>query len=130
MAREVLFRGKATETGEWVYGNLASGIYWLDDSTMTVIIPTDVTFYPHCEISEYYLVDPETVGQYVGWEDIKGNKIFEGDILESTTRRLDRRIMISDIYNASGLYIYISEYGYKVVANIWDNPEMLGGKNE
>lgn len=125
MNREVLFRGKTTDTGEWVYGYLASGKHWLDEDSMTVIIPTDGTFYPHCEISEYDLVDPETVGQYVGWEDVKGNKIFEGDILESTTRRSDRRILISDIYNASGLYIYISEYGYEIIGNIWDNLEKI-----
>lgn len=125
MNREILFRGKTIDTGEWAYGYLVTGTNWLDDKSMTIIVPSDVRFYPHCELSEYEIVDPETVGQYVGWKDVKGNKIFEGDILESTRRRDGHRILISDVYNAGGLWIYISEYGYEVIGNIWDNLEKI-----
>ena len=142
MNREVLFRGKTTDTGEWVYGYLASGKHWLDEDSMTVIIPTDGTFYPHCEISEYDLVDPETVGQYTGLKDKNGNKIFEGDIVKLDDY-VKRTFSVTDsevVYNGGmfkvgneanlccSLYtlsdIYFVLRG-EVIGNIWDNLEKI-----
>ncbi len=70
--REVLFRGKRIDNGEWVYGDLYHG---KEDNIFIEYWTVDKEYRP-------YEVDPKTVGQYTGLDDCKDNKIFEGDIVK------------------------------------------------
>ena len=133
--REIIFRGKRIDNGEWVEGYLLMS-EWTDG---VYIITQDEC--NHNAGGSYFdghidEVIPETVGQYTGKKDMTGVKIFEHDVI--TNLYEDDYVCFwdecnyefgikNDQYDCS---LAMASRYITVVGNIHDNPEFLGGIEE
>lgn len=147
--RQILFRGKCTDTGRWYEGqyiHLHKTTYCFKedydrnpDNDIHQIVFEEMSDWglPNRHLRAY--VNPETVGQYTGLTDKNGKKIFEGDVLcfeDSTGRKYYGAVKYGG-WNCDccdGVYGFITEKGLVdmrdysssyIAGNIHDNPELL-----
>lgn len=126
--REILFRGRRTDNGEWVYGYVCR--YGWTGKENTYIVPNYASALYSVE------VDPKTVGQYTGLVDKNGTKIFEDDIILLRSDEEPYQVVFDEscfhVYDSSVCYVMNNFYDYEmeVIGNIYDNPELLGGKED
>ena len=129
MAREILFKAKRTDNGEWV-----EGYYFYNANIKKHCIKTWIC---------YYEVDQETICQYTGLTDKNGKKIWENDVVryydnlanmnkEDLVKWNETHASFVRLHKSKmGLqYLYIDECianRCEVIGNIFDNPELLGG---
>lgn len=134
MQREILFKAKRKDNGEWIEGYL---VEYIQKDTVYINGTSLKTSYifPMNERSELKCLEtrieviPETVSQYTGLDDINGKKIFENDILQGFEEYYDEFVkgMVDlDLYN--GIQLVIKEnschfdyiYDYEVIGNVFD----------
>lgn len=122
MKREIKFRGKRLDNGEWVYGYYVKYNDYSDNIHESIID----------EYGYMYDVDLATVGQYTGLKDKNGKEIYEGDLFHAGYFG-GNDVVLWDKENAR--YIGKTPHGYisyvgrepsaEIVGNIHDHPELI-----
>lgn len=134
--REILFRGKRIDNGEWVQGDLVHVQIKYDDISIVGVAP-------------FIEVDIATIGQFTGLTDKNGTRVFEGDILkiihkyqspfdDDTKEYTDIDVDVVHFddeglcfsYGKSPFLCVVDNVTaeYEVIGNIHDNPELLEEK--
>lgn len=145
MNREILFRGKRIDNGEWVEGQYITDekdsvhayVGYLFGVSNGVVHDTDIVE-----------VIPHTVCRYIGLTDRNGRKIFEGDIVRDifnssvvgSVRYGEYRNAFNDDEHGGHIGFYIEWKEKKdllrkdllywvnnseFIGNIFDNPELM-----
>ena len=125
--REIKFRGKDIDNGEWIYGYYV-GTYknLYQEHTASICKTNGMCFH----------VDHKTVTQYVGENDQNGREVYVGDIVSDYDEGPKYKIEYRRDPNPSFQAIdnngeCIGYYGHwtpslmKVVGNEFDNPKIM-----
>lgn len=127
--REILFRGKRVDNGEWVKGYLICPEFDKSRAYIGYLFPDDDHDLDVAEVAS------STVGRFTGLTDRNCVKIFEGDIVRygDTIHRVvfeqrNGTAYFGLVYAACetlpfGHYQDLKQI--EVIGNIYDNPELL-----
>lgn len=131
--REILFRGKRKDNGEWIYG-----VPITDESTNDAYIITSTAgaslksgINNMCATG--FRIIRNTIGQYTGLTDKNDTRIFEGDVIKHE----GENFIVYWNEECAGFYPFYDQdnpigYGVigeesEVIGNVHDNPELLEG---
>ena len=147
--RNIEFRGKDIDTGEWKYGfysqfhnrplvnepNIHQIFELLEENSSPIILGNTSIG------GLWFTIDENTLGQFTGLKDKNGTKIYEGDVLIGDIPELVSSQNLIGIveYEESAFIIrfpnrkswqiqkvgFCSFMNYRVIGNVYDNPELI-----
>lgn len=145
--REILFRAKRKDNGEWVEGSLIQSPYmgeirsWISTPEDKTRLRAIATYYGDWRAVE---VGTDTICQYTGLTDKNGNKIWENDIIgywdtySTENGYAEADCVGAVLWDDETLSFQVTERlsaeSYEVldecsvIGNIFDNPELLKGE--
>ena len=120
--REIKFRAKRTDNGEWIIGDLHLH-----------------TPFPHIHSTrgDKAKIDTNTIGQFTGFRDCDEKEIFEGDIVKfmahdglgnelGNQQGIIRYLYGGYLIGGYDMYdILLNDDEAEIIGNIHDNPELL-----
>lgn len=136
--REILFRAKRKNWRElpkeewWIEGNFyrsGNGVCYILGPKLRIRERGSV----RQKICDVYEIDPETICQYIGLNDKKGNRIWENDIVNcGTNLRVSWHTFKASWVLSKKGWMHNHFFGeavepedVEVVGNFFDNPELL-----
>lgn len=148
--REILFKGKKKDNGEWIEG------YLFDDGMLgekrmfigkLVIAPYEGPIRGKWTViaNGFAEVDPDTICEYTGLTDKNGNRIWEDDICDRKEPYPEIVKMHNGDWTLDYSYSCGKDYGYcycnlgfytverkevEVIGNIFDNPELIDDRRK
>ena len=150
--REILFKAKRIDNGEWVEGNVILSDDTDDDFEAIIIPKTDSNMFTEhrglkeisCDLGfeKWHKVDKNTICQYTGLIDKNSNKIWENDVVfvtdaDGNSGQVDTGIgkidFLEGLWYISGrvqnsLYDINKCFQIEVIGNIFDNHELMEGE--
>lgn len=137
--REILFKAKRLDNGEWVEGSLVRSED-VDDDFKVIIIPLKESWMYTEEYSNdigfegWYKVDPTTLCQFTGLVDKNGKRIWENDIVRNeegdigVVQWFEEHAAFMIWNKTKNCVCYLAENDFskiEIVGNEFDNPELL-----
>lgn len=139
--REILFRGKRIDNGEWIRGDLITTPFIRNTTQQNIIYILDVVkadydcFEDLVEDNRIFEVDTETVCQCTGYTDLRQKKVFEHDVVFYEDGGCCGHIVFKEGRFSiewegarpdlrSDIHFWFENRRMYVTGNIFDNPEL------
>lgn len=132
MSRQIKYRGKTINEGEWIYGmTISHGTIGRKRNKLFMEVAPD----------KWKGIAPDTVGQFTGMLDKNGTEIYEGDVIlqqgysgkKAMLVRFEQGAFIVGWHGGSSTATrpMLIQKRCEVLGNIYDNPSLLkGGSHE
>ena len=135
--REILFKAKRLDNGEWIYWNIYGELCRESGKRERLSIKKGATTHYYDYINQVYqIIDIKTICQYTGLTDKNRRKIWENDVVKIAYFDVSDEIGWIKYSNCGMRYYFVvgteiysidDSCDIEVIGNTFDNPELIGG---